>query len=178
MNILTQLGTAESPSGGLLGALGIDWAALIFQIIAFLILTWFLGKFVYPVLMKTVDARRADAEASSKAVVEAQKKAEQAEKDIEKLLSTARKEASEIVTTARAEANAAIERADSKAKSRADAIVASAQEQIAKEVIAAEKVLHNETLDLVVQATEQVIGKTVDAKLDTKVVAAAIAEAR
>lgn len=178
MSILTQFANAAPASGGIFEALGVDWKTLIFQAVAFLILVFLLGKFVYPLLMKAVDDRQAEIEASTKAAKEAEKKAAHAEQEVEKLLKEARKQAKDIVMTAKEEANAAVEAAEGKAKQKADAIVASAKEQIEKDVIAAQKMLHNETLDLVALATEKVLGAVVTAKVDSKVIANAVKEAR
>lgn len=178
MNILTQFAETGAASGGIFEALGIDWQMLIFQIIAFVILVALLGKFVYPSLIKTVDARHDDIEASTKAAQEAEKKAAQASKDIEKMLKQARSEAGEIVTTAKEEATAAIEAADAKSKERAERIIVEAHAQLDKDVIAAQKMLQNETLELVALATEKVLGKTVTPKVDEAVISTAIREAK
>lgn len=164
-------------SGDIFKSLGIDGQMLLFQGIAFLILVWLLGKFVFPPLMKAVDDRQEAIEAGSKAAEEAQAKAEAAEKEIAKVLATARKEAKDIVTTAKDEATAAISAAEEKAATRAKKIVENAHQQLEKDVIAARKALHNDTIELVAQATETVLGKTVDAKLDKQVVASAVKEA-
>jgi F-type H+-transporting ATPase subunit b len=174
MNLLTQFATTGPASGGLLGALGIDWKMLIFQVIAFVILVLLLGKFVYPILMKTVDARQAEIEASSKAAAEAEKQAAEAKLAVEKLLKQARLDAHDIVVTAKEEAVAAIEVAEAKSKVRAERIITDAQSEIEKEIVAAKKALHNETLELVALATEKVIGKTVSAKVDDAVISAAV----
>lgn len=177
MNVLlTQFATAGAPSGGVFGALGIDWQILLFQVIAFLILVWFLNKYIYPILMKTIDGRRDEIEASVAAAAEAEKKALEAEENIAKMLKEARKEAADIVATAHDEATAAVEAADKKAKSRADNIVADAKRQIDKEVVAAKRALHNETLELVARATEKVVGKAVSADIDNKLIASALKE--
>ena len=177
MNVLTQFAEA-APSGDLFSALGIDWKMLVFQIVAFVVLVWLLGKFVYPVLMKTVDKRQADIEAGTKAAEEAKQHASKAEADVEKLLKEARREATDIVSTAKKEAAAAVEKAESKSKTRAERIIAEAHEQLGKDVEAAKKALHNETLELVTLATEKVVGKTVNAKVDESVVSAAVKEAK
>ncbi|MEO5950321.1 MAG: F0F1 ATP synthase subunit B [Candidatus Saccharimonadales bacterium] len=176
MNILTQLATTEAVKGGIFEALGIDWKTLIFQIIAFLILVFLLGRFVYPVLMKSVDKRQAEIQSASEAALEAEKKATAAEKNIEKLLAEARKEASDIVTTAKDESAALSDAADKKAKARAEHIVEDAREQLEKDVIAARKTLHNDTIDLVALATEKVIGKTITPALDKKIIAGSVKE--
>lgn len=177
MGILTQFATSEPAKADIFTTLGIDWKTLILQIIAFVILVWLLGKFVYPWLMKSVDERQAQIEESVKAVQAAEEKAESAQEEVAKLLKEARKEASEIIGTAKDEANAAIEASEKKAKSRADKIVADAHDQIEKDVIAARKTLHNDTIELVALATEKVIGKAVSDKVDDKVIANAVKEA-
>ena len=95
---------AAASDAGVLGALGIDWKLLIFQAIAFLILVFLLGKFVFPVFIKIVDKREAAIAESNKAAVEASKQAEQSKEATEKLLAKARAEAKEIVATAKTEA--------------------------------------------------------------------------
>lgn len=174
MNILTQLAVTEPASGGVLGALGIDVWMLVFQALAFVILVLLLGKYVYPTLIKVVDERQAKIEASTAAATEAEKKAVQAKDDIEKMMKQARKEAAEIVTTAKEEAAAALEKAEAKSKARSEQIVADAQAQIDKDIIAAKKALHNETLELVALATEKVVGKTVTSKIDKTIVSDAV----
>jgi F-type H+-transporting ATPase subunit b len=180
MNIATQLAAAQThgESGGLFDALGIDWQMLVFQIIAFLILVWFLGKYVYPVLMKTIDARRAEVEESLAAAAETKQKADAAKDEIAAMLKQARSEASDIVLTAKEEAAAAVEMAEEKARTRGERIISEAQAQLDKDVIAAKKALHNEMLDLVTMATEKVVGKTVSAKVDEAVISAAVKEAK
>ncbi|MBI3888974.1 F0F1 ATP synthase subunit B [Candidatus Saccharibacteria bacterium] len=176
--VLTQFASTESTSdGGIFGALGIDITMLVLQAIAFLILVVLLGKFVYPVLIKAVDDRQEKIEESVKAAQAAEEKAESAQENIAALLKEARKEAKEIVTTAKDEATAMVEASDKKAKQRSEKIVADAHEQIEKDVIAARKALHNDTIELVALATEKVIGKTMSSNVDDKVIAAAVKEA-
>lgn len=176
ITIMAEAAGHEQP--GFFEALGINWQLLILQTIAFLVLLWFLGKFVYPPLTRMLDKREADIEAGVKAAQAAEKKAGEAQSEVEKLLKKARTEASDIVATAKEEASATVEAADAKAKTRAERIVADAQEQIEKDVLAARKVLRDETLDLVATATEKVIGKTIDAKADRSVIANAVKEAK
>ncbi len=176
---LMQFASSESSTdGGILGALGIDWMLLVFQIVAFLLLVWLLGKFVYPVFMRIIDERERKIEASVKAAEAAEKNAASAQADVETLLKEARKEAKEIVTTAKDEAAAMIEASDAKAKARADKIVKDAHDQLEKDIVAARKALHNDTIDLVAMATEKVIGNIANAKLDKKIIESAVKEAK
>ena len=183
MEYITQLtvfasSASSSSEGDILSALGIDWMLLAIQLVAFLVLVWILGKFVYPVFVRIIDERQEKIEASVKAAEAAEQKAESAQDEVAKLLKEARKEAKEIVTTAKDEATAMVASSDAKAKQRAEKIVADAHDKIEKDVIAARKALHNDTIDLVALATEKVIGNVTDAKLDKKVIESAVKEAR
>lgn len=176
MNFLTQFAETNAAQADIFTTLGIDWRLLILQVVAFLILVWALGKFVYPWLMKSVDERQEAIEASAKAAEAAEQKAEAAQEEIAKLLKEARVEAKDIVTTAKDEAAAMVADAEEKAKKRAEKIVADAHDQLEKDVIAARKALHNDTIELIALATEKVVGKTVDANVDKKIIAAAVKE--
>lgn len=176
--LLTNFAATEAPSGGIFDVLGIDWTLLAIQTVAFLVLLWFLAKFVYPPLTRSLEKRDADIEAGIQAAAEAEKKATEAKAEVAKLMKKAREEASDIVATAKEEAAAALEKADAKSKERAERIVADAHDQIEKDVVAAKKALHNETIDLVALATEKVVGKTISAKLDDDVIASAVKEAK
>lgn len=176
MDYLTQFAATEAAGGDIFGTLGIDVRLLVLQIIAFLILVWALGKFVYPWLMKQVDERQAKIEESVKAAEEAEKKAESAQEEVAKLLKEARTEAKDIVTTAKDEAAAMVADAEAKAKTRAEKIVKDAHDQIEKDVIAARKALHNDTIELVALATEKIVGKTVSESVDKKIIADAVKE--
>ncbi|HTK39800.1 MAG TPA: F0F1 ATP synthase subunit B [Patescibacteria group bacterium] len=174
--VAAQADTAET-SNNVFDALGIDWQMLLFQVIGFVILVWLMGKFVYPVLMKQVDERQDKIEEGLKAAREAEKNAASAEEKIDKQLREARKEAKDIVATAKDEAAIMLSKAEEKAKANAENTLKTARDEIDKEVIAAKKALHNETLELVAAATEKVIGKTYSAKADKAVITSALKEA-
>jgi len=179
MNFLHQLaaGTTES-QGDVLVALGIDWRLLILQIIAFLILVFLLGKFVYPWLMKSVDERQENIEATSKAMLKAQKAAEQNKEDVAALLAEARKEAADIVGTAKLESAEMLSSSEKRAQKSAERIVADAHEQLDKDIEKARKMLYNDTLELVGLATEKVVGASLSQKADSELIARAVKESK
>jgi F-type H+-transporting ATPase subunit b len=175
MDTTNQFAVAsESATGGIAGMLGIDWKMLIFQIIAFLVMVLLLGKFVYPWLIKAVDDRQKKIDIGAKAAAEAKDSALEAEKRIERLMSEARTEANEIVTAAKTESTATLSATEEKSKKLADQIAAAAREQIDKDVLAAQKALHNEMVELVALATEKVVGSTVSKDIDNTLIAKAI----
>mgnify|MGYP003147405235 FL=1 len=169
--------TAEAEAG-LFGALGIDLRLLILQIIAFLILVFLLGKFVYPWLMKQVDERQANIEAAAEAASLAQKSAAESQEQTAHLLAKARKEAAEIVRTAKLESAEIMSSSEKKAKKSAERIVADAHEQIDKDIALAKKELHNHTIDLIALATEKVTSGALNGKIDNERIAKALKESQ
>lgn len=176
-SILSQFAAEEtSHSKDLFGSLGIDLTALIINTVAFLVLMWFLSKYVYPALSKSLDKREASIEAANKAAVEAEKSAANAQAETKALLDKARRQAADIVSTAKTEAGSIVAKSEEKSKAQAEHIVAEARDSIQKEVLAAKKALHNETIDLVAAATQKVVGNAVTASVDEKVIRAALKE--
>jgi F-type H+-transporting ATPase subunit b len=157
-------------------SLGIDWKMLILQLIAFVLLVFALGKWVYPWLMKSVDERQQKIEAANKAAEEAKNAAEKAEENMDALLADARKQAADIVATARLESSNVVSAAEEKARTTADRIIADAHAQLDKDIVAAQKALHDQTLELVGLATEKVIGKTNSKAIDNNLIAEVLKE--
>lgn len=182
MNFLTLLAHAAEPAkeaqDDLLSALGIDWQLLIVQIVAFLLLVWLLGKFVYPWLMKSVDERQKNIEQAAKAAQEAQVSAAESEAQTAKLLRQARKDAAEIVETAKLEATTLASQSEARAKSTAEKIVADAQAQIERDIDKARRELHDETLELIATATEKIVRKKLDKKADESLISDALKETK
>lgn len=161
---------ASNSKGDVLSSLGIDVQMLVFQGLAFIILVVLLGKYVFPILMKSVDERQAKIEEATKAADNAEAKAVEAQEKIEATLKKARTEASDIVATAKSEATQMVEKAESQAKVRSERIVAEAHEDIQKDVLAARKVLEKDTVELVKKASSLAIMGIADDKLDTALI--------
>jgi F-type H+-transporting ATPase subunit b len=174
INNFAETAAAPEASGSLFSALGIDARLLILQVIAFLILVFLLGKFVYPWLMKQVDERQVAIEAAAKAATEAQASAAESQERVAELLEKARVEAAEIVDTAKLEATQMLTTSEEKARSVAEKIAAEARADVEKSVEAAKRDLHNETLELVAAATEKIIHTKLDSKTDAALIADAL----
>lgn len=177
MNFLSTFAETAEPQGDIMTALGIDWRLLILQIVAFLILVWLLGKFVYPWLMKSVDERQKNIEEAAKLAKKAQESAAESQAETAELLAEARKEAAKIVETAKLEAAELAAASEARARSSAEAIVSDAHAQIDKDITKARRALHNETLELISMATEKVVRSTHDKKADEKLIATLLKEA-
>jgi F-type H+-transporting ATPase subunit b len=176
MELVTLFAATGEAAGeaGLFQALGLDVKQLVINTIAFLILVAILGRFVYPVLIKSVDSRRETIEASLAEAKKSQEASEEAEKKVEALLAEARKEADEIVARSHGEAQAMVADAEAKAKQRAEQLVADAKAQLDAEVVKARAALKKDTLQLVALATEKVVGEKLDAGKDAKLIENAI----
>lgn len=178
INYIAEAATTEQASGDVFSALGIDWRLLILQILAFLLLVFLLGKFVYPWLMKQVDERQASIEASAKAAAKAQESAAESQAQVADLLSEARKEADGILSNAKLEASELLSASEQKARTTAEKIAEEAQANIQKSIETAKRQLHDETLELIAFATEKVIHQKLDKKADSELIASALRESK
>lgn len=178
MNFLSTFAEAANQDSDIMSALGIDWRLLILQIIAFVILVWLLGKFVYPFLMKSVDEHQKNIENAASAAKEAQASAAESQAETAKLLAKARKEASVIVSSAKSEAADMLAASEERAKAAAEQIAADAQAAIRNDIEKARRELHDETLQLVALATEKVVRKSHTKKADTDLIADLLKEAK
>jgi F-type H+-transporting ATPase subunit b len=176
MFLFASTEAAAESSPGLLEALGIDWKLFIAQGIAFLILVAILGKFVYPVLVKSIDARREQIEAGIKEAKEAEEALGKAEAKVASMLADARKEADDILARTQKEAADVVAEAEGKAKSRAEQIVTDARAQLDLDVAKAREALRKDTVELVALATERIVGEKLDEKKDADLVKKALAD--
>lgn len=168
----------EDTGSDLFGSLGIDWTLLLLQILAFLLLMWFLAKFVYPPLTRSMETRERALRESSRAVAEAEKRAEALKEEIAEALKKAKNEASDIVAVAKGQAEEMTQAAEKKSAERSKQIIADAQAEIEHQVEAARKTLRNETLELVADATEKVTRSVVSAKQDKVLIEKSLGEIR
>lgn len=162
----------------LFGALGIDWRMLLLQIIAFIVLLWVLGKFVYPHLLKAIDKRQEALEAGLNASKAAQEQAKEAEQRVAEELAEARARADDILAASHKEAAALIAEAEEKAARRAETIIEDAKADMSSQLERARQALKTETRQLVAEATEQILGEKIDATKDVQLVDRAIKNAQ
>lgn len=170
--------TYFAASQNLLSALGIDWFLLLEQAVAFAILLAILAKFVYPVLIRSIDARREMIEKSVEEAKKSQADADKAEERIAKLIADARKEAEEIVARSQQEANSLVAEAETKARGRADVFLKEAHDQLNADITKARAALKSDTAHLVAMATERIIREKIDPKKDASLIEGALRESK
>lgn len=176
MNVVTQFASeTASESGGIFGALGIDWRLLIFQIIGFLIVVFVMGKFIFPVLNESIEKREAAINEAADMADKARKDALEAEERIAKELASARKQAADTIEIAHKEAAAMITDAEEKAAKKSDHIIKQAEARLQTDIAEARKTLKTETAELVALATGKIVREKVDAKKDAGLIKEALA---
>ena len=166
----------QASSPNLFEALGINAQLLITQGLAFLVLVFLLGKFVYPALVKAIDNRRATIEASMQEAKESREALEKAEAKATELLEQARKEADDIVARTHKEATTMITEAEDKAKARAEHVVKDARAQLDVDVRKAREALKKQTVELVALATEKIVKEKLDERKDASLIKDALQE--
>lgn len=164
------LAAAEPASGGLVGALGLDLRSLILNSLAFFVILAILARYVYPVLLKALDAKRDQLLAAAKADADAKDALAQAESKARTLLHEARRSADEVLGNAKSESDELLAQARSKADEQAGRITREAREQLGIDVEAARRALKVETARLVAQATATILDEKLDDKRDSDLV--------
>jgi len=137
---------------------------IVAQAIAFALFIWFTVTFVWPPLLRAIEARQkqiadglAEAERGKASLADAQKQTEG-------LLREARDRAHELMAQAEKSAGQRIEDAKSQAKVEGDRLVAAARAQIEQEVQAAKAQLREQVAALAVAGAERILRREVDAK--------------
>jgi F-type H+-transporting ATPase subunit b len=156
--------------------LGINPWLLLAQVINFGILYWILSKYVFPAIMKTLDARAATIRQGVENADRAKKDLEQANQQAQGIIQDAQRKSQQIIadgTTAGERVRAQIE---AEAHGRADEIARQAQQRIAQETAQAKNALRQEVVDLAITAAGAVVGESMDAPKQRRLVDEFIAQ--
>lgn len=134
------------------------------QALVFALFIWFTAKFVWPPILRAVDARRkkiadglADAERSAKSIDEARQQAA-------KMQSDARTQAQSIIADSERRAQAIVDEAKTQAKGEADRIVAAAHAEAEQAMQKAKSALRDQVAVLAVAGAEQILKREVNAQ--------------
>lgn len=140
------------------------------ELIAFIVMIVLLGRYVYPRIIAAATERESKIEAGLRAAQEAEERLSKVQVQVEKTLEEARAQAREILNRSHGEASA--EAAEVLAKSRADAeaLIERARIEIGGERDRAIQDLRAEVANLVVAATQRLLGETIDAKAHQRLI--------
>ena len=146
------------------------------QAITFAAFIWFTAKFVWPPLMRAVEARQKQIADGLAAAERGRQDLEQAAKRTEELLREARQKVQEILAQADRRAVELIEEAKTAAKAQGEQLVAGAKAEIDQEVFRARETLRAQVAALAVAGAEKILRREVDAKAHADLLRAVEAE--
>ncbi len=160
---------------GTAGVIDINGTVIV-ELITFLVMLAILARWVYPEIVKVAEARQ---RAVALQLTEAEKARVEAEarlKEAQAKLDDARKTAQEVIDSAGKSAQQLRVEARAKADEDAKRIVDGAKKEIEAERERAIQSVRGEVANLVVSATEKVVGETLDAQKHRQLIDRAIAE--
>jgi len=149
---------------------------LIAQAIAFAVLIWFTVKFVWPPLLKAIEARQKEIADGLAAAADGRNALEVAAKKSEATLTEAKQKASEIIAQAEKRGTQIIEDAKGNAKVEGDRIIAGAKAEIDQEVNRAKEGLRAQVSTLAIAGAEKILRKEIDANAHSELLAKLAAE--
>lgn len=136
---------------------------LIAQGVAFFLFLWFSAKFVWPPLLRAIEARQKTIADGLAAAEKGKQSLEQSSKQAEVTISDARGRAAEIVAQAEKRAAAIIEEAKVAAREEGGREKAAAKAEIDQEVSRARESLREQVASLAVAGAEKILRREVNA---------------
>jgi F-type H+-transporting ATPase subunit b len=145
---------------------------LFMQAAAFAAFIWFTARFVWPPLMRAIDARQKQIADGLAAGEQGRESLASTEKRIADMMTEAKTRSSEIIAQGDKLKTETIEAAKAQAKTEADRILAGAKSEIEQEVMRAKEALRNQVADLAVAGASKILKREVDAKAHADLLAA------
>lgn len=173
-----QLTAFAAEGGGGIAVLGVDLKSLILQIVSFVLLYWLLKKFAFAKIISALDERRRTIDQGVELGLKLAEEKDRLDTQVEKLLNKARLEADNIIVAGRQDVSAMLKEAETAASKKTDAMLADAQARIEDDILRARRKLEQETLALVAEATEVIIGEKLDAQKDSALIERALKVAK
>ncbi|WP_024852122.1 F0F1 ATP synthase subunit B [Hydrogenovibrio kuenenii] len=138
-------------------------ATLLIQIIAFVLLIWFVNKVLWGPLSKLMEDRQKKIADGLSAAEKGKHELELAEQKAKEILKDAKSQAQNVLSQAEKRGSEIVEDAKVKAAEEADRIKAAAQAELEQEVSRAREDLRKEVSGLVVEGAEKILKKEVNA---------------
>ena len=138
---------------------------IIAQAVTFAAFIWFCAKFIWPPMMRAIDARQKQIADGLAAAERGKQQLEQAAKRTEEILLEARQKAQELLSQADTRATQLIDEAKTAARTEGERLVAGAKAEIEQEVSRARETLRAQVAALAVAGAEKILRREVDAKV-------------
>jgi len=137
---------------------------LIAQAVAFALFIWFTVKFVWPPLLRAIEARQKSIADGLAAGEQGRKSLEVSSQQADQAIQSARGRAADIVSQAEKRAAQVVEEAKVNAKAEGEREKAAAKADIQQEVSRAREKLRDQVAALAVAGAEKILRREVDAK--------------
>ena len=138
--------------------------SLIAQAVAFALFIWFTVRFVWPPLLRAIEARQKQIADGLAAGEQGRKSLEISTRQAEEAIAEARARAAEIVSQAEKRAGQLVEEAKGAAEEEGTREKAAAKAEIGQEVQRARELLREQVAALAVAGAEKILRREVDAK--------------
>jgi F-type H+-transporting ATPase subunit b len=137
---------------------------LIAQAVAFALFIWFTIKFVWPPVLRAIEARQKQIADGLAAAEEGKRSLELSNKRADEEIKKARDRAAEVLSQAEKRAAQLVEEARSAAKEEGNREKAAAKAEIEQQVTRAREQLRDQVASLAVAGAEKILRREVDAK--------------
>jgi len=154
----------------MLNALGVDLTEIIFALVNFLILVFFLGKFLYKPTLAMFEKRRNTIQTALDDAANAREEAIKAKEDYEMQIADAESEAREIVKEARLHAEQQAAKIIEEAATEAAALKAQAASNIEREKARAVNDMKVQVAELAILVAQQVMEKEISVTGESEIV--------
>jgi len=141
---------------------------LLAQIVAFIVLMWFINKVLWKPLSAALENRQKKIADGLAAAERGQKEQELAEKRASEVIGEAKKQAAEIVNQAQKRSNEIVEEAKGTAKIEADRVLAAANAEIDQQINRAKEHLRQQVAELAVSGASKILKREIDSKAHTQ----------
>ncbi|MEW6353438.1 MAG: F0F1 ATP synthase subunit B [Pseudomonadota bacterium] len=139
-------------------------ATLIGQIVAFILLIWFVNKFLWGPLSNMMAERQKRIADGLAAAEKGRHEQELAEKGAKELLHKAKTQAAEIIAQAEKRATEIVEEAKGAGRAEAERLLAGARAELDQEINRAKEELRSQVGVIAVAGAEKILGREIDAK--------------
>ncbi|MGH8668982.1 MAG: F0F1 ATP synthase subunit B [Burkholderiales bacterium] len=137
---------------------------LVAQAITFSVFIWLTVKFIWPYMLRAIEARQKTIADGLAAAEQGRRSLETSTRQAEDAVSQARSRAAEILMQAEKRAAQLVDEARNAAKEEGNREKAAAKAEIAQEVTRAREQLRDQVASLAVAGAEQILRREVDAK--------------
>lgn len=158
-----------------IGALGVDFSALVIQLVTFILAYLVLRKWAFGPIVRILQERRQVVEDGVKLGEKMRQDEKLLEEKVEKTLVETRREADKIIAEANETAKQMVRDAEGDAKNRAGILIKEAEARTEREMAMAKRKLEGDLVGLIAQATSAVLDEKVDAKKDAGLIERALA---